>query len=233
MKKNLLVFSLCAIVLFTGCFGSKKESSKTASDVKIVENKTDDLEAKTYFTKNNEVIFEITNKGKDIVDYVNIDVAFYDNNGNLMKTEKKYFRNIVAGTTNYAKLSLGQMDEKGNTTLPAKIEFALNKTAYSTKFEDVYTDKVSGAVEKSENEGELNLTINNTSGQKLDDVTAAVVFYKDSKPVDVQTFSFQNVDTTASQQLYVSTVVDGETTKMLDYDDAKVVINNASKYISQ
>ena len=93
MKKNLLVFSLCAIVLFTGCFGSKKESSKTASDVKIVENKTDDLEAKTYFTKNNEVIFEITNKGKDIVDYVNIDVAFYDNNGNLMKTEKQYVIN--------------------------------------------------------------------------------------------------------------------------------------------
>ena len=43
MKKNLLIFSMCAVVLFTGCFGSKKESSKTASDVKIVENKTDDL----------------------------------------------------------------------------------------------------------------------------------------------------------------------------------------------
>ena len=220
MKKNLLIFSMCAVFwwkkFFSKCFKMEKEKWLYLEDVNPKRKR----------------IF-LTNKGKDIVDYVNIDVAFYDNNGNLMKTEKQYVRNIVAGTTNYAKLSLGQMDEKGNTTLPAKIEFALNKTVYSTKFEDVYTDKVSGTVEKSENEGELNLTINNTSGQKLDDVTAAVVFYKDSKPVDVQTFSFQNVDTTASQQLYVSTVVDGETTKMLDYDDAKVVINNASKYISQ
>lgn len=233
MKKSLLLFSVCILVLFTGCFGAKKSSVKGVENIKTEINKTEGVEVSSYYSANNEVIFEIKNKSDNVIDYINIDIAFYSQDGKLLKVEKQYVRNIMKDATNFVKIGLSQNDEQGNIVLPKKIEVTLNKTTYSSKFETIYTDKVSGEVTKTENDGELSLSIKNDSGEVLDDVAAAVVFYKDSKPVDVQLFNFQNVNATASQSLYVSTIVSDEKVETLNYDEAKVIINNASKYITQ
>lgn len=235
MKKKLLLLSTCALFLFTGCFGSKKESNTPtkASDVEVKTNKTEGLELKTYYTHNDEIIFSVQNTGKEVVDYVNIDVAFYDKDGNLIKTEKQYLRNMDVKHDGIVKMSLSQYDGTGNNSLPHKIEIALNKTIYDTKFETIYTDKVSATVSKTDVDGKLNLNVTNNSGEILNDVSVAVVFYKDSKPVDVQNTSFQSVGTNVTQEIYVPTMTAKEGTKTLEYDEVKTVVNNASKYITQ
>ena len=235
MKQKLFLLSACMIFLMTGCFGTKNEKKevKKASDVTVKVNKTEGMDLKTYFTENNEIIFDVTNTGSDIIDYLNIDVAFFDKDGNLMKTDKQYLKNITSKKQDFVKLSLAQYDEKGTITLPTRIEISLNKTIYSTKFETVYNDKVTGEVAKTDTDSQLSLNLSNNSGETLDDVAAAVVFYKDSKPVDVQVSSFQSVGTSASQTIYVPTISSDNGVKQLDYDETKVIINNASKYVTQ
>lgn len=235
MKKKLLLLSTCAIFLFTGCFGSKKESDNptTISDVKIKTNNTEGLELNTYLTDNNEIILSVKNTGKEVVDYINVDVAFYDKEGNLIRTDKQYLRNMNADQEGLVKMLLAQYDQEGNSTLPYQIEIVLNKTIYTSKYETIYTDKVEATVSKSDTEGQLNLNVKNNSGETLDDVQIAVVFYKDSKPVDLQIASFQSVGSTTSQEIYIPTITSGTEIKTLDYDDVKAVVNNASKYITQ
>lgn len=235
MRRKILLLSTCAIFLFTGCFSSKNKSNdlNNAEDIKIKINDTKDLKLNTYFTDNSELIFSVTNKGSELIDYVNIDVAFYDEKGNLIRTDKQYARNINVNQENFSKMNLVQYDEKGNIILPYKIEVVLNKTIYSSKYETTYNDKIEANVSKSDEEGQLNLNIKNNSGEVLDDINVAVVFYKDSKPVNVQVSSFQSVESTTSQIIYVPTVISDDNVKMLDYDDVKVVVNNASKYIAQ
>lgn len=131
------------------------------------------------------------------------------------------------------KMLLAQYDQEGNSTLPYQIEIVLNKTIYTSKYETIYTDKVEATVSKSDTEGQLNLNVKNNSGETLDDVQIAVVFYKDSKPVDLQIASFQSVGSTTSQEIYIPTITSGIEIKTLDYDDVKAVVNNASKYITQ
>lgn len=235
MKKKLLLLSTCAIFLFTGCFGSKNESDTPtkASDVEIKTNDTEGLELKTYFTENNEIIFSIKNTGEEVVDYINIDVAFYDKEGNLLKTEKQYLRNMNVNQEGLAKMLLAQYDQEGNSTLPYKVEIALNKTIYASKYETIYNDKIDATVSKTDVDGKLVLDVKNNSGQTLDEVNIAVVFYKDSKPIDIQTASFQSVGATTSQEIYVPSVTSEEGTNTLEYDEVKAIVNNASKYITQ
>lgn len=235
MKKKLLLLSTCAIFLVTGCFGSKKESNTPteSSDVKIKTNDTEGLELKTYLTENNEIVFSVKNTGKELVDYINIDVAFYDKKGNLLKTEKQYLRNMNVNQEGFAKMLLAQYDQEGNSTLPHKIEISLNKTVYTSKYETVYNDKVEANVSKTDDNGKLALNVKNNSGETLNEVNIAVVFYKDSKPVDIQITSFQSLEATASQDIYIPNVTSENGIDTLKYDEVKAIVNNASKYITQ
>lgn len=235
MKQKLLLLSACAIFLVTGCFGSKNKSDipTQASDVKIKTNDTEGIELKTYLTNNNEIIFDVKNVGEEVIDYLNIDVAFYNKQGNLIRTEKQYLRNMNVNQEGFVKMTLAQYDMEGNSTLPYQVEIALNKTIYSAKFETIYTDKVETTVSKTDVDGKLVLDVKNNSGETLNEVNAVIVFYKDSKPIDVQAASFQSVESTISQEIYVPTVTTEEGSSSLEYDEVKAIVNNASKYITQ
>ncbi len=230
MKRNLLILGVCSLFLVTGCFSSKtdKKTEKT-SDIKVEENKVEGLEISNYYTDNKEMIFVIKNTSKELIDYASIDIALYNAKGNLMKTEKQYVRNLNVNAENVIKVNLVDYSEKGSTDLPAKVEYAINKVIYSTKFETVYSDKVEGTVTKSETDGQLNLTITNNSGVTLDDLSAAVVFYKNGKPIDLYQVNTSSVGATYTDTVYVPSVVKKETSNFITYDDAKVIINNASK----
>lgn len=231
MKKNLLVLGACAIFLMTGCFASKKSTSnKNASDIAIKNNVTEGVEVKHYYTNNDEVIFLIKNTSKELIDYISLDIAFYNTKGDLARTEKQYARNLNTGSESIVKVNLKEMTEDGAGELPKKIEIAVNKVVYSSKYETIYTDKVEGKVEKTDTEGQLNLTITNNSGVTLDDLSAAVVFYKGGNPVDLYAVNVSSVEGTHTEIVYVPSVVKNETSSYLDYDEVKVIINNASKY---
>lgn len=233
MKRKLLVFGACAIFLFTGCFSTNgNDGKRDVTDVKVKINKTENLSVESYFTDNDEIIYVVKNTGKEIIDYINIDVAFYNKKGDLIKTNKQYVRNLEAGKENVVKMSLTEITDEGKSELPNKIEVALNKTTYSTKFETTYTSKVEGKVEKTDKEGQLKLTLTNNSGVTVGELSAAIVFYKKSKPVNVEMVNIQSVEATTSQIVFVPTIVKNEQTAYVNYDEVKVVINNASTYNS-
>ena len=227
--KKVLLFSACALLLFTGC--GKKDSSTSSSSsqkaIKVHINETANLNI-DYVIKGQDVILDIKNSGKDAIDYVNIDVALYNSKGTLIGVEKQYVRNLVAGKESVIKVYL---NNSGDTKKDiAKVDVALNKVNYETKVETSYADKVSGKVEKTETDGQLALTINNESGETLNDLSAVVVFYKNSKIVDIYSISAQNVEATYTDTIYVPMADAGKNTSYIDYDEAKVIINNASKY---
>lgn len=233
MKKNLLVLGACAIFLMTGCFAKNDSDVKKASDVDVKYNATEGVDVNYFYTNNNEVIFSIKNTSKEVIDYISLDIAFYNEKGDLVRTDKQYVRNLSANGESFVKINLTEMTENGKGELPNKIEVAVNKTVYDSKFETIYTDKVEGKIEKTDNEGQLNLTLTNNSGVTLDDLSAVVVFYKDGKPVDLYSVNATSVGDNHTEIVYVPSVVKDENSSYLEYDEVKVIINNASKYNQQ
>ena len=222
MKRKILL-SICALFLITGCFNSKSSSK----NVKVDLNKTKGI-SYDYVLTNDSVILSITNDTDSIIDFINVDMAIYDKSGSLIGVEKQSVRNLGSKKTNIIKILYTGLN---NDTKPAKVEIATSKVDYETDVETSYIDQVEGTVEKSETENQFNLVIKNNSGVTLNDLSAMVVFYKDSKIVDVYAIGAQEVGAEYTDTVYlpVKTSSNG-TTEYIDYDDIKVNINNASTY---
>lgn len=218
MKKNLFLFSLSLMLLFTGCLTSSKKDVTNDIDIKINES---DFGVDYLINKNNELIVYATNNSSETINYLIIDIAFFDSDNNLIKVEKEYIHNALAGSVSYSKINIV------NDNKPvSKIEIALNKEVYEAD-EKIYTNQVIGTLTSIE-EGKLNLNIENNSGVILDEVLATIIFYKDNKIVDIFPTALLNVETVASQEISVPVYKDGESYSYIDYDDYKVIINNAS-----
>lgn len=222
MKRKILL-SICALFLITGCFNSKSSSK----NVKVDLNKTKGI-SYDYVLTNDSVILSITNDTDSIIDFINVDMAIYDKSGSLIGVEKQSVRNLGSKKTNIIEILYTGLN---NDTKPAKVEIATSKVDYETDVETSYTDKVEGTIEKSETENQFNLVIKNNSGVTLNDLSAMVVFYKDSKIVDVYAIGAQEVGEEYTDTVYlpVKTSSNG-TTEYIDYDDVKANINNASTY---
>ena len=222
MKRKLLL-SICALFLITGCFNSKSSSK----NVKVDLNKTKGI-SYDYVLTNDSVILSITNDTDSIIDFINVDMAIYDKNGSLIGVEKQSVRNLGSKKTNIIKILYTGLN---NDTKPAKVEIATSKVDYETDVETSYIDQVEGTVEKSETENQFNLVIKNNSGVTLNDLSAMVVFYKDSKIVDVYAIGAQEVGAEYTDTVYLPVKASSDgTTEYIDYDDIKVNINNASTY---
>ena len=222
MKRKLLL-SICALFLITGCFNSKSSSK----NVKVDLNKTKGI-SYDYVLTNDSVILSITNDTDSIIDFVNVDMAIYDKSGSLIGVEKQSVRNLGSKKTNIIKILYTGLN---NDTKPAKVEIATSKVDYETDVETSYIDQVEGTVEKSETENQFNLVIKNNSGVTLNDLSAMVVFYKDSKIVDVYAIGAQEVGAEYTDTVYLPVKASSDgTTEYIDYDDIKVNINNASTY---
>lgn len=218
MKKNLFLFSLSLMLLFTGCLTSSKKDVANDIDIKINES---DFGVDYLINKNNELIVYATNNSSETINYLIIDIAFFDSDNNLIKVEKEYIHNALAGSVSYSKINIVNDDKP-----VSKIEIALNKEVYDAD-EKIYTNQVIGTLTSIE-EGKLNLNIENNSGVILDEVLATIIFYKDNKIVDIFPTALLNVETVASQEISVPVYKDGESYSYIDYDDYKVIINNAS-----
>jgi hypothetical protein len=227
MKKNLGIISLGILFLLTGCFSktTTKEVS-TVQDVDVKITKDDALAVEYMYNDNNEIILSVTNNSNNNINFIYVDMAFFDKDDNLIKVEKQYIHNIAAGANNLVKASL--YDTNSEAKLPYRIEIVLNTTNYETEYETVYTNQVTGSVVLAE-EGSLNLNILNNSGVILDEVSATVVFYKEGKIIDISQVVISNVEASATGVVYIPVVETDGVYNSIDYDDVQVVINNASK----
>lgn len=230
MNKKILVLTMCALFLFAGCSKANNDNKESKeAKINIKANQTEGLTYETYFTGNNELIIAVTNTSEGFIDHVGIGIATYDKKGNLLKVDNQFLRNIEKGKKGFIKASLVEFGTENDKNLPAKVEIVLNKAVYESKTEEVYTDKISGTLDKTD-DGKLSLTINNTSGETLSSLEAAVIFYKDSKPVDL--FQVNEIDLGASktEEVYIPMVINKDKTEYITYDKAEFVVNNASKF---
>jgi hypothetical protein len=226
MKKNLGIISLGILFLLTGCFSKTTKEVSTVQDVDVKITKDDALAVEYMYNDNNEIILSVTNNSNNNINFIYVDMAFFDKDDNLIKVEKQYIHNIAAGANNLVKASL--YDTNSESKLPYRIEIVLNTTNYETEYETVYTNQVTGSVVLAE-EGRLNLNILNNSGVILDEVSATVVFYKEGKIIDISQVVISNVEASATGVVYIPVVETDGVYSSIDYDDVQVVINNASK----
>lgn len=224
MKKVLIGIAF-SLVLFTGCFNSKKDSS----EIKVVKYENDNVALGYTFVDDKNVIIEATNNGENI-DYATINFAIYDKNNKLLGVEKQYLHGLASKQKNIIKVALGNIVSEKDEKI-AKIEMNVKTGKYESSTEISYIDKVEGKVEKTETDGQLDLTITNNSGATITNMSAAVVFTKKGKIVDIYSISAQNVEASFTDKVYVPLVSkkDGSMS-YVDYDDAKVVINYAISY---
>jgi hypothetical protein len=223
MKKVL--FGICALVLFTGCF-----ATKSSNELKNKIDGNDAISLDYAIVNNSSIIVTAKNKSDKALDYVTLNLAIYDKAGKLIGVEKQYLRNLVANQENIIKIPLTDVGTNDDAKA-AKVEIAVKTLNYENSAETAYTDKVEGTVEKTDNEGQLNLTITNNSGVTVDDLNAAVVFYKDSKVVDLYSVAVQKIGATYNDTVYVPVQNNSkENVSFIEYDDVKVIINNASVF---
>ena len=223
--KKVLVGIAFSLVLFTGCFNAKKD----ASEIKVVKYENNNVALGYTFVDDKNVIIEATNNGENI-DYATINFAVYDKNNKLLGVEKQYLHSLASKQKNIIKVSLANIvDEKKEKA--AKIEMNIKTGKYDNSIEVSYADKVEGKVEKTETDGQLDLTITNNSGATISNMSAAVVFTKKGKIVDIYSITAQNVEASYTDKVYVPLVSkkDGSM-EYIDYDDAKVIINYAISY---
>ncbi len=223
MKKNIFL-CVCALFLITGCF---KNSTK---DIRVNINKTKGL-SYDYAVTNDGIALAITNDTKSNIDFISVDMAVYDTNNNLISVEKQSIHNLDSKQTNVIKISYSDTSYSNKQIKPSKVEIATTPVNYENKVEVSYADKVEGTVSKTEIESELALLIKNNSGVVLNNLNAAVVFYKKSKIVDVYLVSATEVENEYTDMVYLPVAQSNDkTTKYIDYDDVKVIINNAATY---
>lgn len=225
MKK--LLVGICTLFLLTGCFNSKNTSSK---DLKVDLNDAKGI-AYDYVLTSDSIILSITNETKDLIDFINVDLAIYDEDNKLIRVEKQSIRNLEAKKTNIVKVYYKNTTAKKEEKKPARIEVAVSNVNYETEVETSYVSKVEATVSKTKTEGEFTLNVKNNSGVTLDDLNVAVVFYKNSKIVDIYEASAQKVDSEYNTTIYLPVQAkDDGTASYIKYDDMKVIVNNASVY---
>lgn len=222
--KKILISVVLTLALFTGCSNAKKDSS----DIKVVKYEKDKISLNYSIVDDKNVVVEVINNGENI-DYATINFAVYDKAGKLIGVEKQYLHALASKQNNFVKVSL--TDIVGEKEKVNKIEMTVNTGKYETNLEKNYSDKVVGKVEKSETDGQLDLTLTNNSGSTIGNLSAVVAFYKKGNLVDIYSISAQNVDATYTDKVYVPLVAkkDGSMA-YVDYDDTKVVVNYAISY---
>lgn len=224
--KKILKILLCIYVLLSvvGC-GTTKKEEKSNFNFKI--NKYDGITIDSINTNNNEIIFDIKNEKNNSIENANANIAIFDKNGDLIKTEKQYIKDISINREYIFKISLANEENKE----VSKVEVTITKNNYNNSNEKKYNDKVSGTVKKIENNSnQLEVIFTNTSGVNVGIVEATVLYLKNSKIVNVSSLVLQNLAETKIEKVYVPTIKNDDKYQVIDYDEAKVIINTAYSY---
>lgn len=233
--KKVLISLLCISLLVVGCNKpgdkeNKKAETAKATSAKVDVIKDEGLDVTYAITEDNKVVFTIKNNGKEIIDNVLLNIAYFDKDEQLMSTSNYYTRNLEAGKQSYVVAEFPRDYVKYEVKIPDSIKVRVYKEVYGKKSVDVYTSKVTATNTKTKNDNTvLNITVTNNSGVILNDVELTTLFYKGDKIVGAAAGYVTNVGKTETTTVSVPFIIKGETGEALKYDKAETVVNSASK----
>jgi len=225
MKKISLIL-LVGLCVITGC--GKKEEKKEVG-LKINEYVSVPTTADSFISNDNKLIVNVSNNSSEIIDLYDIDVAFYNESGELLKTGEAFLKNILANKKGYVSLELPK-DEKGNIIESTKIDIKVHENKYETKTTDNYIDKIKVTYTKDEkDQNKINLKITNSSNKKLDELEVVTLLKENNIVVATLSTYLMNVDKEATSTVYIPAVTKENETKYITYDAIESHINHAIK----
>lgn len=224
MKKKL-IFSLICFMLLTGC---GKEEKKEAETNKINTFSAENVTLETVITEDDKLMIKLSNKGTELIDLLDVDVAFYKDQ-ELLKTGDAFVKDLEMNKDGYTYTELPK-DASGSTIEPTKIDVKVHKNVYETKTIESYVNqvKVTHTVDQKD-ANKITLTVENSSKQVLNEVEIATLFYKDGKIVGILTSYLMNVKEKATTVVYVPAIVKNSSAEYIKYDEIKFSINHAIK----
>lgn len=218
MKKKILLLCLVAMMLFvTGC-GNTGTGGNTGKNELQQENEklTDKINSEVLQMVNGELVVVLKNDNKVDVN-VDIEVEFYDENGQFIKAAQDYAYGLGAGRE--AAVDVYDVPEK----------FATYKVyADATKsYSITYYDKVE--LTHSNNGEEIIAQVKNNSGQVIDSIQIAVIYYKDGKAIGYEYDLESDVKADRTANFSLDYPYDKNYRK-IPFDTYKVYLNSAESY---
>lgn len=198
----------------------KEETSDKKENIIIGESKTgteSNIDYKTYFTDNGEMIIIATNNNSKNVD-IDVEVEFYDKNKKLVGVES----DSITASSNGSKFSLNFKDVPKSYD-SYKVYVDIEETTATS-----YTNDLKAESEKTEEK--VVVQIKNTTDKEIEYIKASIIFYKDKKIVGYDDSLDDEIKPDRSANFEFDYPFD-ENLDNIEFDNYEIYINEA--YISE
>lgn len=224
--KKILTLTLIALLCMTGC-SLKKEKVEEKDKTNIYSE--DSVSTKAVVSADNKLIVTIENNDTKTLDWINIDVAYFNEENELLKTSNGYAKNMMTGDISQSIIEMPTNSD--NTPIEvSSIYVKVTSNSYQEKTVDIYKDKVTvTATADTTDTNKINVAVKNTSGVVLDELECAIMYYKGNEIVGGNTVFLTNVGESATSAVYAPMTTKDNMQEKVDYDKTVVFINNASK----
>lgn len=199
---------------------NKEETTEKKENIIIGETKTgteSNIDYKTYFTDNGEMIIIATNNNSKNVD-IDVEVEFYDKNKKLVGVES----DSITASTNGSKFSLDFKDVPKSYD-SYKIYIDVEETSATS-----FTKDLKAESEKSDEK--VVVQIKNTTEKEIEYIKASIIFYKDVKIVGYDYSLDDGIKPSRSANFEFEYPFD-ENLENIEFDNYEIYINEA--YISE
>lgn len=223
--KKIWIFILISLCVLTGC--GKKEEKK--EELKMNHFTSSDIVADTFLLEDEKLMIHLSNTSSTMIDLLDIDVAFYNAEGELLKTGDAFLKNILSKKEGYTTVDLPK-DESGKVIPSVKIDVKVHENKYEESLVENYIDKIKVSYTKDkQDENKLNLKIENTSEKVLDEVEIIALFKENGKIKASISSYFMNLAKTTDTTIYVPSILKDSESKYITYDEIDFHINHAIK----
>ncbi len=190
----------------------KLEKEEEQENAKLSEN----ISYKEEKTSKNKIVLFLKNNNSVVTD-TDIEIEFYDSNGNLLKSEEER----VNGFTTSGEVVVEFYDTPESYS-SHKIFIDAKKTNYK-----IYNDKLS--VNDNEMEKSIVVQVKNNSEETIEDIDISIVFYKNNKILDVDSAFDMDIKSGRSANFEISkpyiSLYD-----LADYDNYEIYVNRATSF---
>jgi len=226
MKKIslILIISLC---ILTGC--GKKEKEIVNEGLKINNFALETTKIESFISKDNKLIVKLENNSSSIVDFYDIDTAFYGENNELLKTGDAFLKNIAVESIGYALIDLPK-DDNDNPIEPSRIDIKVHENKYEAKTTDNFLGKVEVShIIDEKDKSKIDLKLTNSSNKKLNEVEVICILKENGEIVSIMSAYFIDVDKEAKTTVYIPSIIKDDVIDFITYDEIELHINHAIK----
>lgn len=232
MKKRLFlgIFLFLGLICITGCsFGVGADSSKY--DISI--NSDENIAIKAYVSSDkSQLIVYMTNNYSYNIASIEVEVAYYDKNGNKIDEDDTTLMHIEKGIDVATYLDLPR-DNDYNGYVPERTEVKVSiDKEYQTVVDDIKMFNSQVSTDYKVNGDKVTITLKNNSGVDLIEVNGTVLFMKKNKPVYADSIGNFRISKGATETETIDVPIDSSKSDdndvPIDYDSIKVLIERAS-----